>query len=81
MIAPPHPSRTLAMDECRATATVSVFAAVLAPIFATLAAIHMARPPGHFPPFRDGTDPLLGGHGAAPGCRGRLAVIGAGGAS
>lgn len=50
-------------------ATVSVFAAVLVRIFTTLAHTYSTRSDGYVPTFRDGTDPLLGGHGAAPGDR------------
>jgi hypothetical protein len=50
-------------------ATVSVFAPILAPLFPTLTPPHSARSSGVRLTFRDGTDPLSGGHQAAPtGC-------------
>jgi hypothetical protein len=48
-------------------ATVSVFAPVLAPIFPTLSPADSATSSGLHLPFRDGTDPLIGGHRAVPG--------------
>lgn len=39
---------------------------VFAPISAMLASGHIRSSPGLFPTFRDGTDPLLGGHRAGP---------------
>jgi hypothetical protein len=53
-------------------ATISVFAPVLAPLFPTLSPPHSARSPGVRLTFRDGTDPLLRGHQAAPTGRHRF---------
>lgn len=44
-----------------------LFAPVFARLFATLPAGHFRSSSGLRPTLRDGTDPLLGGHGGGPG--------------
>jgi len=58
-------SRTSTTYKRRATA--SVFATVLAPLFATPPSTHFSRSPGLPGTLRDGTDPLLGGQSGTLG--------------
>ncbi len=49
-----------------------LFAPVFARLFATLPSGHFRSSSALHPTLRDGTDPLLGGHGAEPGGSYRL---------
>jgi hypothetical protein len=55
--------------KIKGEATVSVFAPVLTAIFPTLPPTDSATSSGLHLPFRDGTDPLLGGQQAVPNAR------------
>jgi hypothetical protein len=57
-----------ALPEAGHRVTATVFDAASAPIFTMPSSRHFPRSHPYFRTLWDGTDPLLGGHGAAP-CR------------